>query len=578
MKKSLFLLLAAAMAFVGCQKEEINSVGVNEGKREITLLTSADAFGPRSRMTYADGAGLAWNLETDWNRLGVTSNVQDAGRSTSMLVDETDGTVSFKANIAPPATHVLTYYPHIEEAPRHTLAVDNGSKLYTIRQLTPAEQVQVAAGEMDASNITLIGATPIYVDDGQEHSAAWEIGEGLDNPMLLTSAILRFRVYDSSAAYASENVESISVTVDGASPNADVVSTGNITETTVAPVVAYENGTPTSVVTLENVMSLASAVSAETTQGIYLGVTPYNAKVTYVVTTDTAVYTFKTSAEKNIEAGSVYDIALNLSSSAAVREAREQYVCPVLTKLYDTEIVVDGETVVAAASLKLVDRDGSELDFVTYKSYVSLVCERQGDEGVAEVSLGDDGVISIVFPENAYSSTVTWTLTASGNYETVSTVDFFQAKNTGGSVLHTFVYTIYNSDKPDENGKGPGFGKEGGSIGDKYRIEGITIDNTTYNPGSLNLIFENGLIDLLMDKAIGFGEITENDVQVPGSDPLTENPESFVTFEPYENGGAAIYIRVVLTPNDTGVRRTFKIITYDGNGEQVSSIAYFQNA
>lgn len=562
------------MAFVGCQKENIDNVGTNGGKRQISLLTSADEFGPRSRMTYVDGAGLAWDADADINRLGVTSNVQDAGSSTAITVNE-DGTATFKGAVAPPATHILTYYPWIPGAPRHTLSVDNGSKLYTIRQATPAEQVQSAAGAMDASNITLIGAAPIEIGDGQ--------GQELQTPevknqMLMTSAILRFRVYDSSAAYASENVESVSVTVEGASPNADVVSSGNITETSVAPVVTYENGTPTSVVTLGTAMSLASAVSAETTSGIYLAVTPYNAKVTYVVTTDTAVYTFATSAEKNIEAGSVYDIALNLSSSAAVRVAREQYVCPVLTKLYDTEIVVDGETVAAAASLKLVDRDGSELDFATYKSYVSLVCERQGDDGVAEVSIGDDGVISIVFPENAYSSTVTWTLTASGNYETVSTVDFTQTKNTGGSVLHTFVYTIYNNDKPDENGKGPGFGKEGGSIGDRYRIEGITIDNTTYNPGSLNLIFENGLIDLLMDKAIGFGEITENDVQVPGSDPLTENPESFVTFEPYENGGAAIYIRVVLTPNDTGVRRTFKIITYDGNGEQVSSIAYFQNA
>lgn len=562
------------MAFVGCQKENIDNVGTNGGKRQISLLTSADEFGPRSRMTYADGAGLAWDADADISRLGVTSNVQDAGSSTAITVNE-DGSATFVAAVAPPATHILTYYPWIAGAPRHTLSVDNGSKLYTIRQTTPAEQEQSVAGAMDASNISLIGVAPIEIGDGQ--------GQDLQTPevqnqMLMTSAILRFRVYDSSAAYASENVESVSVTVEGASPNADVVSSGNITETSVAPVVTYENGTSTSVVTLENVMSLASAVSAETTSGIYLGVTPYNAKVTYVVTTDVATYTFVTSAAKVVEAGSVYDVALNLSSSAAVRVAREQYVCPVLTKLYETEIVVDGETVAAAASLKLVDRDGSELDFATYKSYVSLVCERQGDEGVAEVSLGDDGVISIVFPENAYSSTVTWTLTASGNYETISSVDFTQAKNTGGSVLHTFVYTIYNNDKPDENGKGPGFGKEGGSIGDRYRIEGITIDNTTYNPGSLNLIFENGLIDLLMDKAIGFGEITENDVQVPGSDPLTENPESFVTFEPYENRGAAIYIRVVLTPNDTGVRRTFKIITYDGNGEQVSSIAYFQNA
>lgn len=554
------------MAFVGCQKESIDNIGVDGGKRQISLLTSADAFGPRSRMTYVDGAGLAWDAEADINRLGITSNVQDAGSSTELTLND-DGTATFKGAVAPPATHILTYYPWIPGAPRHTLSVDNGSKLYTIRQATPAEQVQSAAGAMDASNITLIGAAPIEIGDGQ--------GQELQTPevknqMLMTSAILRFRVYDSSAAYASENVESVSVTVEGASPNADVVSSGNITETSVAPVVTYENGTPTSVVTLGTAMSLASAVSAETTSGIYLAVTPYNAKVTYVVTTDTAVYTFATSAEKNIEAGSVYDIALNLSSSAAVRVAREQYVCPVLTKLYDTEIVVDGETVAAAASLKLVDRDGSELDFATYKSYVSLVCERQGDDGVAEVSLGDDGVISIVFPENAYSSTVTWTLTASGNYETVSTVNFTQKQNAGGEVLHTFSYKL---DVHANEGTKIPFGA--GNNGDWFHFSDIVIDGQSYGIESLADLASSELMGLLMDHAIAFGELTVDDLVDP-SDPLTENPESFVTFEPHAEG-AAIYLRINLTANDTGARRTFKILAFDGNGDLLKSTIYYQN-
>ena len=82
----------------------------------------------------------------------------------------------------------------------------------------------------------------------------------------------------------------------------------------------------------------------------------------------------------------------------------------------------------------------------------------------------------------------------------------------------------------------------------------------------------------LMAKAFSFGEITEEDVQVPGADPLTTNPESFVTLEAWSNGGAAIYVRMVITANDSGARRTFKIITTDGEGNQVSSIVYFQNA
>ena len=80
-----------------------------------------------------------------------------------------------------------------------------------------------------------------------------------------------------------------------------------------------------------------------------------------------------------------------------------------------------------------------------------------------------------------------------------------------------------------------------------------------------------------MAKAFSFGEITDDDVQVPGTDPLTTNPESFVTLEPWSDGGAAIYVRIVLSANDSGARRTFKIITKNGEGAQVSSVVYFQN-
>lgn len=85
------------------------------------------------------------------------------------------------------------------------------------------------------------------------------------------------------------------------------------------------------------------------------------------------------------------------------------------------------------------------------------------------------------------------------------------------------------------------------------------------------------LVHELVAKAFSFGEITAEDVQVRGTDPLTTNPESFVTLEPWSDGGAAIYVRIVLTANDSGARRTFKIITKDGDGTQVSSIVYFQN-
>lgn len=138
-------------------------------------------------------------------------------------------------------------------------------------------------------------------------------------------------------------------------------------------------------------------------------------------------------------------------------------------------------------------------------------------------------------------------------------------------------YTIFNN--AADGSKGTGFGPAAGSVGDWYRFENITIDGKTYTPGDeiKNLASDAELMDRLMQQAFAFGEITDVDVQIPGTDPLTANPESFVTLEPWSDGGAAIYVRVVLTANDSGARRTFKIITKDSDGAQISSIVYFQN-
>lgn len=144
-------------------------------------------------------------------------------------------------------------------------------------------------------------------------------------------------------------------------------------------------------------------------------------------------------------------------------------------------------------------------------------------------------------------------------------------------VVEGFSYTIFNN--AADGSKGTGFGPGAGTVGDWYRFENITINGKTYTPGAemSNLAANTELMSQLMAKAFSFGEITDDDVQIPGVDPLTTNPESFVTLEPWSDGGAAIYIRIVLTANDSGARRTFKIITKDGEGAQVSSVVYFQN-
>lgn len=686
MKKILSLLsVAAAIVFAGCQKSE--ELKANVGERRLSLETSAEIFDTEtSRTTYIDGAGLAWTQD-DLGRLGVTSNVQDAGASNSISIDETTGKAVFGAVLAPPATDVMTYYPWNTE--RHSISVDNGSKLYRIEEKILAEQSQPEAGRMDASNAPMIGAKPIHIGDGADGVQTVKV----DNPMILTAAILRFRVYDASGNYASEAVRSVSLTANGdATVNATAVSTGNITEA-VAPEIAFEGGSASSKVSLETVMPLGSAASAEIAKGIYLAVSPFaTAGVTYTVATNAANYTFVSSAAKTFEMGNIYDIALNLANPNAVREdlggeivrelkfvygnptathtfgatggdflngaivtltldgadvlsqmtadnvrleaeyeedasawlqevrfentgnfqwfvsagvnptteerhakvymyfndvkstnfiefhqqagTGDPYVKPVLTKTYETEIATAGETVAAAASLSLVDEADNALDFAAYKNKVLLACT-----GDAVATLNDDGTISIVFPANEEGANKIYALTVSGTYDTSARITFTQTKKDGGAVAeHTFEYTIFNN--AQDGSKGTGFGPGAGTVGDWYRFENITIDGKRYMPGDdMRALVENvELLDALMKQCFSFGEITNDDVQVPGGDPLTENPESFVTLEPWTDGGAAIYVRIVLGQNTEGVRRTFKIITRDGSGVQMSSVVYFQNA
>lgn len=149
----------------------------------------------------------------------------------------------------------------------------------------------------------------------------------------------------------------------------------------------------------------------------------------------------------------------------------------------------------------------------------------------------------------------------------------------GGSeeVVEGLSYTIFNN--AADGSKSTGFGPGAGSVGDWYRFENIIVDGKKYMPGQdmKDLVADPALVSRLMSQAFEFGEITEEDVQVPGADPLTANPEEFVTLEPWSDGGAAVYVRIVLSGNDSGVRRTFKIITKDGEGNKVSSVVYFQN-
>lgn len=202
--------------------------------------------------------------------------------------------------------------------------------------------------------------------------------------------------------------------------------------------------------------------------------------------------------------------------------------------------------------------------------------------GGASVALAADGTITATIPANASNTAKEYTVTIkdkSGNNLVEDVTINQEANPEGGEVVepeHTFSYTIINNMADGSNDTG----LDAGAVSVQYyRFENITIDGTKLNPGTdmTNLVNDTELVNALIDHAFDFGTVTQEDIFDNTNVPLDADPTTFVTLRAWTDGGAAIYVYIDLTANNTGARRTFKIITKDGEGNQVSSIVYFQN-
>lgn len=229
---------------------------------------------------------------------------------------------------------------------------------------------------------------------------------------------------------------------------------------------------------------------------------------------------------------------------------------------------------IAAANLKV------EVNGVAVSDYTKL--SENGltlTASAGTVSVAADGKVTLVVPENKPNKEKTYTISLKQESKVIASCEIKQEAGDGsGAVGHTYSYNIFN-DKPDGS-KDTGFGPGKGFVGNYYRIENVTIDGKTYQPGDdmKNLVNDTELINALTSHIFSFGEITESDVQVSGTDPLTTDPETFVELVPWTDGGAAIYFGIVFkNENTTGARRTFKVITKDAEGNVTSTIVYFQN-
>lgn len=241
--------------------------------------------------------------------------------------------------------------------------------------------------------------------------------------------------------------------------------------------------------------------------------------------------------------------------------------------VYSGLVPASGETI-AAANLKVEVNGVAVSDYTKLSEYGLSLSASAGT-----VSVSADGKVTLVVPENKPNKEKTYTISLKQESKEIASCEIKQEAGDGsGAVGHTYSYNIFN-DKPDGS-KDTGFGPGKGFVDNFYRIENVTIDGKTYQPGDdmKNLVNDTELINALTSHIFSFGEITESDVQVSGTDPLTTDPESFVELVPWTDGGAAIYFGIVFkNENTTGARRTFKVITKDAEGNVTSTIVYFQN-
>ena len=252
-------------------------------------------------------------------------------------------------------------------------------------------------------------------------------------------------------------------------------------------------------------------------------------------------------------------------------------IVPSLTLKHEAEIVYGGETVAEAAELKLtvdgVEVSGSDVDGYLADSKYGVTLNCAGATATCNA-----GVISIVFPENSAATAKNFKLTVKTE-DGSAECTFTQAANPGGETpSHTFEYTLITN--AADGSKSTGFGPGEGAVGDWYRFENVKIDGKAYAPGDeLKQLVDSEIFKELFANALVFAELEDNDVQVPGTDPLTsvEDMKQFVTLEAWNDGGAAIYVRIKLAKNDSGKRRTFKICAKDGDGSVLTTVVYFQN-
>lgn len=582
MKLWAFALLAVAGTVAGCS-DKMDEPVAKDSTRTIKVAASVSLENDAavaSKANWEDGKGLQWE-SSDATKLGLIDNKGTVNASTDLTI-ATDGTAVFTGEVNSEATKFLASYPKVNAGVN-----DGCSTIYF--NIAPA-QTQAAAGEMDGADgkVAMVGKAPIELSgEVSEYSAS----------MRMISSLARFLVYSSNGK--TDKVKSVSVASDVVISGARVAIVNWSNEGN------YEfNGGEVSkaaTVTLSEQFDLSGVTSKDNTKGIYLGLIPATSKTTtYTVTTDKGAYTFTPSSDVEFKAGTIHNIPLNLDNGTFASTENEVIFTTQVTGnqtaaqnvdaqahtllLGVTTATCGGEAVTMNADdckLVVAGDEGADLSWVTadwentnnYNFRITIAKNTTTSERAAKVYMEYKGTRSKNWI-NVHQDAGT------GEAENPDSGDGGEGGDSGDSGEtgeHTFSYTLFNN--AADKSTGTGFGSAAGSVGDWYRFENVTIDGKTYTAGTeMENLAQSDLGQEMLNYAFSFLELESTDVQVPGTDPLTtvEEMKQFVTLQIW-GSGAAIYVRIVLTQNTTGARRTFKLQTKDGSGNVLSTIVYFQN-
>ena len=314
--KTFAFAAVAAAAITACNKENEISIPVEEQEFVYTFAIGEDAAMTKAILA-SDTNGKFAQWESG-DRLGSITTSSSGYSSITPASGETPATFSIYSKGGLTAGNTITvWYPYGGSAQSDATAVS---------LVIPDEQSHLSDGSFDFDAMPMVA---------KQITVTAEMASTTNNTTLATinfaniGSVLNFKVFSTSATYASEKVKSITFNAKNEAGDADANIGGTFTKnlTTIDP---NTESTMTIASFTDGVSSIVTKPFADaaigTTKGtaldLYMVVAPGTYKGTIMVKTDAAEYTYTLSAAKTFARSGIKAFGLDLNSANVSREEK----------------------------------------------------------------------------------------------------------------------------------------------------------------------------------------------------------------------------------------------------------------